>query len=1035
MRIKAILKKLAGLCLFLCLIVAFVIIGLLAWVSTGTRSLELVAPYIESALSATDGSYSLRIGETQLKWDSWEHPLSLHAHDVKIGDAKNNSIASFSDVGVRINLFSLLIGRVDVRSVELNRPLLKVTQREDGSFSIGFSESASSEPEPQAADQSLSAVLTSLVSGEADTPITRLRNISIRNARIKVQNTASVTFLQSDDVTVELSHRGKRAEGSISLPMNYKGTTGFISAGLVIDGTNKGIAAQTRFKNIPSLMLKEFFPAQTWLAAIDLPLSGEAQIQADFEGHVSSLPFLADAGSGEVEFPSLFDQKLNIRNIRLEGELTDRLRALKINRGVLDFGKVVLTWEGQFSKEGEDYAINAGVHSAHLPVDEISNFWPKSLAPHTRSWVKERISKGEVEKADVAIRFKPGELKLKDIPREAVDAQLELKGASVLYMPTHPQVTDINGHIAFTGNSMEGKVNAANFLTDSKITSGVIQFPDLNAPDVKMLLDMDVTTTAKDVQAFLSLPKLDKAKKLHLTDEIKGTASGKVKLDMIAFSEHETKEDEIPEINYSIDATMEKAAQPKLLGKYDVTDADMKMTVNNGGLTTSGKLTLNGLPMSLTAETKFNNTHDTSYNVQTNMPVARMPDFDLPKLDWLKGSFGVDATIVSSDKEESSKGTLDLKDTAVDLSDHGYVKKEGESVKLTYESKTEEGFTHVPHFDVQGSSHGKNYVATGNMDIDRKKGEISHIAFSRLTAGKHDLNELSYTRTAGNGMNVKARGAMLDLTPYRSSMNKNNNDASLVADVEVGKLILAENGALQDVKAVIDCPQICNTVSIKAALADKSPVLYAIHNGKLNGSSSNAGDLLRALDIHRGIYGGTVVITGQYEGKKMVGKLLIKDFTVKDAPILTRLFTIASLSGILDSLAGNGISFDKLVAPYEYERGNIALKDAKQYGSALGITATGLISLPESSYDIAGTLVPSYTLNSMVGKIPLLGDIIVGGEGKGLIALSYTVKGSMEQPSINANPLSVLTPGFLRGIFDVFDKPAPNLDEIEKKRK
>jgi len=38
-----------------------------------------------------------------------------------------------------------------------------------------------------------------------------------------------------------------------------------------------------------------------------------------------------------------------------------------------------------------------------------------------------------------------------------------------------------------------------------------------------------------------------------------------------------------------------------------------------------------------------------------------------------------------------------------------------------------------------------------------------------------------------------------------------------------------------------------------------------------------------------------------------------------------------------------------------------------------------------------------------------------------LIAFNYSVKGPTGNPDVSVNPLSALTPGFLRGIFGIFD--------------
>jgi hypothetical protein len=51
----------------------------------------------------------------------------------------------------------------------------------------------------------------------------------------------------------------------------------------------------------------------------------------------------------------------------------------------------------------------------------------------------------------------------------------------------------------------------------------------------------------------------------------------------------------------------------------------------------------------------------------------------------------------------------------------------------------------------------------------------------------------------------------------------------------------------------------------------------------------------------------------------------------------------------------------------------------------------------------------------------LIGDLLQGGKGEGVFAATYSAKGSLQQPDITVNPIAALAPGFLRGLFDIFD--------------
>ncbi len=67
-----------------------------------------------------------------------------------------------------------------------------------------------------------------------------------------------------------------------------------------------------------------------------------------------------------------------------------------------------------------------------------------------------------------------------------------------------------------------------------------------------------------------------------------------------------------------------------------------------------------------------------------------------------------------------------------------------------------------------------------------------------------------------------------------------------------------------------------------------------------------------------------------------------------------------------------------------------------------------------------GTIVPAYFFNALPGRIPLIGKLFSPEKGSGLFAANYGVRGALADPSVSINPLSALTPGALRRLFDLF---------------
>jgi hypothetical protein len=150
---------------------------------------------------------------------------------------------------------------------------------------------------------------------------------------------------------------------------------------------------------------------------------------------------------------------------------------------------------------------------------------------------------------------------------------------------------------------------------------------------------------------------------------------------------------------------------------------------------------------------------------------------------------------------------------------------------------------------------------------------------------------------------------------------------------------------------------------------------------------------------------------------------VVEDFRLANAPVLAKLFTVAGLTGILDLLSGQGIHFTALEMPFSFVDGWLTVSDGQAAGSAVGVTAKGKVDLETDRAALEGTLVPAYAINSALGELPLVGPLFTPEKGGGFIAVSYQMRGPTGDPnSLSVNPLSALTPGFLRHLFDLFDK-------------
>jgi hypothetical protein len=79
-------------------------------------------------------------------------------------------------------------------------------------------------------------------------------------------------------------------------------------------------------------------------------------------------------------------------------------------------------------------------------------------------------------------------------------------------------------------------------------------------------------------------------------------------------------------------------------------------------------------------------------------------------------------------------------------------------------------------------------------------------------------------------------------------------------------------------------------------------------------------------------------------------------------------------------------------------------------------------------------------INSALCDIPLFGPIVAGLECEGVFGITYAIQGPMSQPQVIVNPLSMFTPGILRGIMEmttpnpkVLPREEPDKAPVEKR--
>ena len=176
--------------------------------------------------------------------------------------------------------------------------------------------------------------------------------------------------------------------------------------------------------------------------------------------------------------------------------------------------------------------------------------------------------------------------------------------------------------------------------------------------------------------------------------------------------------------------------------------------------------------------------------------------------------------------------------------------------------------------------------------------------------------------------------------------------------------------------------------------------------------------LLTEFNFFKGLLGGKLLFTSIIEDTKSNSKLKIENFKVVNAPGVIKLLSLADLGGLADLAEGEGLSFDILEIDMEQNKNLLKLNEILALGPSISVLMDGYRD--ESGLtSLRGTLVPAKTLNKLISKIPVIGNIVIPKEvGEGLFGISFKMKGPKGKIKTTINPIRTLTPRFIQKIID-----------------
>ncbi len=803
---------------------------------------------------------------------------------------------------------------------------------------------------------------------------------------------------------------------SLKLVGRYDGKTGRL---LIDDGSLAGAEAQAHLQG-----------------------SGDVFFDKDNQLTSASLDITMDKIVFDV--PTVTMKTVAIARAGLRADYDAASNTIAVSQAVISGGPLQANLTGKVTLAGDaSPGIDVDGKIAAIGIRDLLRYWPLKVAGGAREWIDANVPTGRLGPVLLHAHILPGQLDQPALPDDAVNVSFPLTGATINYVDGLDHMTNVAGTAVLSGDNFKGEITSGNV---GRITVGIshIAIPNLHIDDAPADITAHVSGGLPDVLALIDEKPLRYPTRFHLNT--KG-ARGQVEADL-TFHVPTKQNVPIDDVGINVKTTVSGLAIA-LSDHTKITDGIATFVIDNNSLHATGPVMIGGVQMNVDWTETFKDTPITTrVTARGVMDNAARDSFGFRLGDFIDGPVGVNAVLLGRRGElQTAQATLDLTQASVGYDLINYKKPPGTQAGGTANARfAPDGSVRSADFQI----NGPGLTAKGTATLDAN-GDLLRLDAPMVKAGP--ANDFAITLVEGPIVSLTINGKSFD----GSALGKHNpgvtasgpakpqptdSNDPFHASVKVDRLVLQEGVVLApfslELNGLGHRPQAMSLSATMGAKGAKVSGSLATDEGgrRVTLSADDAGQLLKGMFGMDSVRGGTLAVTVKLPPMALAarndagtpdytGTLSLRDVRVLNQPFLTRLFTAGSLEGFVNLMRGEGVVLDKADVPFTTHGDVIDIRDAQASGPSIGITADGYLDRRTSTLALKGAVAPAYGLNSVLGAIPLLGNVLVSKKGEGILGMTYSATGSFDSPEVSMNPLSVLAPGILRRIFEGKTPSAP----------
>jgi hypothetical protein len=1037
------------------LVITAIVLAVVAWrLSQGPMDVSWFSGRIEAAVNAGQPGMRLEIGGTALAWEGFrqglDRPLDLRLSDVTLADASGARKLAIPRAQLSLSVGHLLVGRVVPRTLDLDGPRLDLVRDEDGGIVLDFGagqapvggDAAGQSPGQPAPLTEILAELSRPAASDqttTDSVFSQLRRVRIRDATVVVTDRQIGAVWRAPQANIVLTRRASGGvDGAASLSLALGGQRAEMSIAAELTQNGQATHVRARLTPVAPAELARAAAALAPFAALDAPVGFEADLELGSRLELVRGRVSMQAGAGQARVGTGSVAFLRAAAVVSGTPGSIRLETAQVELPPSDGATpTTLRASGSARREGGRVGANLTLTLDRLAFTDVPRLWPAGIADHARDWLVQNITAGTARNGHVELELAATD-DLSELSVSRATGALDGDGLMVHWLrPISPLEQGQAQLRILDPNTLEIQVQSGRQRGGPRggaltIRSGRVRITGLAARDQVASIEADIGGSLANAIALLREPRLELLDRHPI--ELKDPG-GEASVNLSVNVPLETHV-QIGDIGIHANAHLTQAHLTGLIAGRDLDQGTLDLDATQDAMTVKGRALLGGIAAQIDGSLDFRSGPATQVvqriAVSGRAGAGQLSAAGLDAGETLFGEVPLQA-VLTERRNGDGEVTVDADLTQATLTVPPLMWRKPIGVPAKASARVilgQDRLRGIDHIILEGTGLSVRAVA------DCIDGQIVAVRLSRGLVGRTEATGV-VRLPAGRPIVVELSGPLLDasakLTEKPPKRDKPKGEPApgpaWMVDARFDRVLLArDQSASQLLVRGRSDGRVIQDLSITGMTGAAAPFSVQIGPGRtgrrLTVSAADAGGFLRGLAYVRTMEAGRLSINGVYDdatpGHPLSATAEVDDFRIRGAPALAKLLQAMTLYGLLDVLRGPGVGFSRLVAPFRLDDDGLLLNDARAFSPSLGLTAKGRIDLDAERADIEGTIVPAYFFNSLLGNIPLVGKLFSPEQGGGVFAARYTLRGPLEDPAVFVNPLSALTPGFLRELFGIF---------------